>query len=193
MNRIVHQQQDFDIYNLLAPETKLEQQLLSFPEFQEGLNWGIPRYGHPEGKVGLHIREVLNNIDQFAKCATQRAQLRLIAFVHDTFKYLEDTKRQPRDWSKHHGVYARRYLERFTNDESLLDIVELHDEAYYIWRDAKSQQGQSAAHIRLEKLQNRIHNNMPLYFAFFLCDTKTGDKNQAPLEWFTKVVSKGQQ
>ena len=34
---------------LLQPESDLEKLLLTLPEFQQGLRWGEPRFGHPEG------------------------------------------------------------------------------------------------------------------------------------------------
>ena len=49
---------------LLRPETDLERRLLAQPDFQRGLHWGLPRFGHPEGKILYHIREVLDNVDK---------------------------------------------------------------------------------------------------------------------------------
>mgnify|MGYP000898932673 CR=1 FL=1 len=76
----------------LKPETDIEHKLINHPDFMKGLFWGQPRYGHPEGKIIYHIAEVLKNIDQLNINLHTRQQLRLIAFLHDTFKYLEDTK-----------------------------------------------------------------------------------------------------
>ncbi|MEM9918566.1 MAG: HD domain-containing protein [Bacteroidota bacterium] len=121
-------QENIDIEELLAPESEMERQLLGISEFRKGLLWGKPRYGHPEGKVVFHIREVLDNIDKLDISPANRKSLRLIAYVHDTFKYLED-KGKPRDWSKHHSILARDFIAQFTNDQVLLDIVVLHDEA----------------------------------------------------------------
>ena len=105
-----------DATQLLRPETDLERLLLSMPEFQEGLFWGEPRFGHPEGNVVFHVREVLDNIERLPKRFLEhRESLRVIAFVHDTFKFRED-KSQPRDWTRHHGILARQFLEPiFTN------------------------------------------------------------------------------
>jgi len=111
----------------------LERQFLADPDFQIGLMYGKPRYGHPEGQVLYHIPEVLANVDKLAISTEMRRKLRIITFVHDTFKNIED-KSTPRDWSKHHGVYARKFLAKFIEDEVLLKITELHDEAYYCWR-----------------------------------------------------------
>lgn len=173
------------IDRLLRPETTIEKALLSVPAFLEGLFWGKPRYGHPEGKVLLHIREVLDNIDKIPLDASTRQQLRLIAFVHDTFKYAEDKQRgSKRDWSKHHSILARTFLEEFTDDQSVLDVVELHDEAYYCWRLKMLYNRAEEGNLRLEKFKERIGDNMQLYYLFFKCDTKTGDKTQSPLYWF---------
>jgi len=96
------------IESLLKPETDLEKALVSAPQFREGLLWGKPRYGHPEGKVLYHIKEVFANIEKISTDPIIRSQLRLIALVHDTFKYAEDKVRgKDRDWSKHHAVIAR--------------------------------------------------------------------------------------
>ena len=174
-----------DFYILLQPETELEARLLEPPEFQEGLNWGKPRFGHPEGKVGLHVREVLDNVDNCAVNETARQQLRLIAIVHDTFKFREF---QLGRRVKHHGLLAREFMASFVNEPGLLDIIELHDEAFYCWRAAYFQHQLEAAAHRLEKLLETLGVNLPLYFDFYKCDTRTGDKIQAPLYWFEQVV-----
>lgn len=177
-----------DLETELWPETALERQLLAIPAFRRGLFWGVPRYGHPEGEVYKHIKEVLTNIDRLDLAGFRREQLRLIAFVHDSFKYCED-KRRPRDWSKHHAVLARQFLEQYTDDAEVLSIVEWHDEAYYCWRTAQLYHQPEAGHRRLRRLLDRIEGHLQLYYLFFKCDTLTGDKIKAPLHWFEKHVS----
>lgn len=174
---------------LLRPETDLERTLLQVPEFRQGLLWGEPRFGHPEGKIVLHIREVLDNVDQIGNLTKeQRQQLRLITLVHDTFKYAEDRSR-PRDWNKHHGVLARRFLERYSNDQTVLDIVETHDDAYYAWLGQKHEEfGTENPHKSLDNLLQRVGYCSQLYYLFFKCDTQTGDKTQAPLKWFERTM-----
>lgn len=177
------------MHALLRPETALEKLLLGLPEFQHGLRWGEPRFGHPEGKVILHVREVLDNIDLLKQLPdTWRAQLRLIAFVHDTFKYAED-RSHPRDWSKHHGLLARKFLEPYHADKTVLDIVETHDDAYYAWLAQKHEPfARENRHKSLENLLFKIDYCLQLYYLFFKCDTQTGDKTQAPLKWFERTA-----
>ena len=176
-----------DFVKLIQPETPLEASLLALPEFQMGYNWGLPRFGHPEGKVGIHVREVLDNIDKLPVDKHARQRLRLIALSHDTFKFLEN-KALNTGVYKHHGLLARELMEKYCDDESLLNIIELHDEAFYIWRAATLEGKKEAAEDRLEQLIDRIGGEMGLYFLFFKCDTQTGDKMQAPLYWFEGVL-----
>ena len=167
----------------LQPETDLESRIIADPEFQAGLFWGKPRYGHPEGQVINHIPEVLANVDKLVISTEMRRKLRLITYVHDTFKHIED-KSKPRDWSKHHSVYARKFLEKFVDDQSLLTVTEMHDEAYHSWRLFTSEKGQQ----RLANLLNKVGTDIQLYYLFFKCDTRTGDKIQAPVRWFEQTV-----
>jgi len=175
--------------SLFRPETDLERHLLWAPEFRHGLLWGEPRFGHPEGQVALHIREVLDNIDGVPSLSKhERVQLRLIALVHDTFKYAEDRSR-PRDWSKHHGLLARHFLEPYTSDTSVLDVVETHDDAYYAWLDARHAFRNAVPNGKsLSKLLQRVGYCLQLYYTFFKCDTQTGDKTQASVKWFERTV-----
>ncbi len=172
----------------LKPETDLEATFIADPEFQAGLFWGKPRYGHPEGQVINHIPEVLANVDKLAIPADMRRQLRIITYVHDTFKHIED-KTRPRDWTKHHSVYARKFLEKYTEEEALLVVTEMHDEAYHAWRLFALAKSPEKSQQRLDNLLNKIGDNIQLYYLFFKCDTQTGDKIQAPVRWFEKTVS----
>ncbi len=178
----------FDPATLLRPETELECLLLQQPEFVEGLFWGEPRFGHPEGNVVYHIEEILGNIEKLQpRFGEYREKLRLLAYVHDTFKFRED-KSVPRDWSKHHGRLARLFLERFYDDREVLEIVERHDEAYYCWRIFERQQMYVEGLQSLDRLLEKVAECRQLYYLFFWCDTSTGDKTLAPLRWFERTV-----
>ena len=173
----------------LQAENDLERILIRQPSFRRGLLWGVPRYGHPEGEIYKHIKEVYQNIDHLNLDDRTRYQLRIVALTHDTFKYSED-KNRPRDWSKHHAVLARNFLARFLNDSTILKIVELHDEAYYAWRLIHLYKERVEGIKRWHKLLNALGKDVQLYYLFFKCDTQTGDKNQSPLNWVEKMLSK---
>lgn len=171
-----------DLAAVLHPETDFEKELLRHPMIIEGMHWGVPRYGHPEGEVYKHVQEVLANIDKLEVDAKTREKLRIIAFTHDTFKYRE-SKRHPRNWHQHHAVLARRFLEAYIDDQVLLNIVQNHDEIYYIWRDTVVYKEPERAAARMERLVDRLKGEHQLYYLFFKCDTMTGDKNPAPIKW----------
>lgn len=182
-DRFLHQADVLE--RLLVPETDLERSLVALPEFQHGLSWGEPRFGHPEGKVVLHVREVLENISAIPDLQPiDRSRLRLIALAHDTFKHAESRSR-PRDWTRHHGMLARRFMEGYTSDTVVLDVIETHDDAYYKWL---SQRRRPSPHSQLDSLLSRVGHCIQLYYLFFKCDTQTGDKIQAPLRWFEQVA-----
>lgn len=170
---------------LIMPETALEEILLQTPEFNQGLLWGRPRYGHPEGQVIFHIAEVLDNIELLTIGALEREVLRLVAIVHDTLKFKEEELRLMNDdYLQHHGILARRFMERYTDNEQVLKLIELHDEAYYIWKIKDEQRRQPL----LEQLINRLGDDLQLFYAFFKCDTQTGNKTQEPISWFESAA-----
>jgi hypothetical protein len=178
---------DKEILDMLKPETDSERFLALHPEVRKGLGWGEPRYGHPEGMVLYHVPDIFENIDLIMPPLSkkEREQLRLVALLHDVFKYLEH-KGSPRDWSRHHSMLARQFAEAFISDQTVLDIIELHDEAYYCWRLEALIHQPEKSQVRFARLLERIGYCLQLYYVFFKCDTRTGDKTQAPVKWFEK-------
>lgn len=176
-----------EIESRITPETTQERAIIQHPEWQEGAMWGKPRYGHPEGKILYHIEEVLQNVEAIQPEAATRQALRFITLPHDNFKHKEH-RGFPRDWSRHHAILARHFSEQFTDNQAILDVIELHDEAYYIWKMKYRIIRKSAVQQRLDKLLLRLGNNLQLFYLFFKCDTQTGDKNQKSIEWFEATV-----
>ena len=116
---------------MIRPETATERAIVSDPEWQEGAAANGRMKGHPEDTVGDHIEEVLANVDRYAANPEQRARLRLIALVHDTFKH------RVRWWLPHrsdHAKLAREWAQRRLDDPGVLEVIELHDEGYRAWR-----------------------------------------------------------
>ncbi|MBP7821891.1 MAG: HD domain-containing protein [Saprospiraceae bacterium] len=180
-----------DPVEFLCPENDLEKMLILEEDFNKGLFWGEPRYGHPEGKVIFHIREVYSNINKLKISAELRSKLRIIALVHDTFKYKEAEalhKDGKRDWSKHHSILAAQFLSKFIDDQEILKIVKYHDEAYYSWRTHALDENIEESQTRLSRLQENIGDDIQLFYLFFKCDTRTGDKIQTPVRWFERRV-----
>jgi hypothetical protein len=173
---------------VVAPETELERRVVDDPEWQEGAAWGMPRPGHPEGSVAAHIAEVLGNVEAEALDARDRERLRFVALVHDTFKHRVEGGR-PRTGDNHHAVIARRFAERYTDDVELLELVELHDEAYNAWVKGRRGGNWPKAEARARRLLDRLGPSRSLYLRFYRADTHTGDKDPAPLAWFVQVAA----
>jgi hypothetical protein len=165
-----------------------ERRIAGDPEFLAGLDYGRPRAGHPEGAVKWHVADVLANVDRWYRDSPLYPALRLIALVHDTFKYQVDPS-QPKTGHNHHGAYARRFAERYIDDTATLDVIELHDEAYNAFHQGHRRGDWQQAEQRGKRLIERLGAALPLYLAFFRCDNETGNKSQASREWFETLVS----
>jgi hypothetical protein len=175
------------INDILKPETDLEKRIIGDPEFIEGALWGEARSGHPEGKVVYHIREVLDNIDKYST-PLDRTDLRLVAFIHDTFKHKVNTDK-PKVGENHHAMIARRFAEKYNLHYDLLEVIELHDEAYNAWSMGDRKGNWKGAEERIGRLFNRLTDqNFSLYMTFYQCDNETGNKSQENFEWFRKQL-----
>lgn len=138
--------------------------------------------------MGNHIAEVLRNVDRLGASAQERADLRLIALVHDTLKFRVDDSR-PRTGENHHAVRARRFAERYIEDTGLLEVVELHDEAYNTWRAGARGGDWPKAEARARRLIERLGPRLDLYLRFYRADNATGSKDPEPREWFERLTA----
>lgn len=164
-----------------SPETALEYQITSDPEWVEGMLWGTPRPGHPEGSVGKHTLEVLANVERFARSESERTDLRLIALLHDCAKAFVQRG------GPHHGLLARRVGERYLDDERLLCVIEHHDAVFRLLRRPHGQREQMERLLAALREQNAL----ALYAQFLRCDTLTGNKSPFPYTWFADLTGQG--
>jgi hypothetical protein len=172
-----------DVHELIPgfePESELEREVAGRPELLQGLAWGEPRTGHPEGSVGAHVAHLLDSIDASGETGERRALLRLIALLHDSFKY-RVRPRLPKAGENHHATRARRFAEQFTDDERLLSTIELHDRPYALWR--KLQRKGSLDERGFSRMLERIEDP-ELFMRFVELDGSTEGKRPEPIEWF---------
>lgn len=162
-----------------APENDTERRLAADPVLLEGLAWGKPRPGHPEGTVGAHVADLLRTIDAWGETGVRRSELRFIALVHDALK-LRVKEWLPRTGENHHAMRARRFAEAYTSDERVLATIELHDRPYGIWRKNPSPGGSERR--RLAEMGERIPD-LDLFLRFVELDGSTEGKNPEPVEW----------
>jgi hypothetical protein len=160
------------------PESDLEREVASDPVLIAGLAWGKPRRGHPEGSVAVHVADLLETIDRWGETGRRRADLRFTALVHDALKYRVAAWR-PKTGENHHAVRARRFAERYTDDERLLATIELHDRPYNVWRQRRRRADLRAV--------GRIIDRVPdlgLFVRFVDLDGSAEGKNPEPIRWF---------
>jgi hypothetical protein len=162
------------------PETALELRLAADPVLQYGWAWGDPRPGHPEGAVGEHVAWMLRHI---ADAHPLRRELRLVALLHDSFKFQVDPDLgySPEN---DHARLARRFAERYVGDERILATLEWHDEPYWIWRHGADEAALADVLARLPDVE--------LMRAFVQLDASTPGKDPAFLWWFRRAVRRAQ-
>jgi hypothetical protein len=161
------------------PEDDLERAVTADPRLLEGLAWGRPRRGHPEGPVGNHVGDLLRTIDEWGESGRRRSDLRFIALVHDGFKYAVSALR-PKTGENHHAMRARRFAEDYTSEERLLAAIELHDRPYHLWRRRRR-----TGHVPARKLDDMIARlpDLPLFTRFVELDASTEGKRPEPVDW----------
>jgi HD domain-containing protein len=134
--------------------------------------------------VGAHVADLLQTLDRWGEKGERRAELRLLALVHDSMKY------RVRNWlpkvgENHHAMRARRFAERYTDDERLLATIEHHDRPYALWR--KLQRTGRTDENALRSMIERIPD--PELFARFVeLDGSTEGKNPEPIVWLREQL-----
>jgi hypothetical protein len=161
----------------ITPQTALERTLLANPRLQAGLDWGAPRFGHPEGRVREHVAAMLAAIPSDDPL---RNDLRLLALVDDSFKS-EVQPDQPWSAENDHAMLARRFAARYTTDERLLTTLQLHDEPYWIWQN--SQAPEKALRPLLKQLPD-----LELFARFVELDAANEGKDLTFLWWFRREL-----
>jgi HD domain len=168
---------------LINPENEIEKAVISDRDWIEGARWGKPRKGHPEGAVIYHIHEVLENVETYYGQSPMREKLRIIAIIHDTFKYKAN--------EEGHALLARRFAEKYLSEQNLLDIIERHDDAYYAWLFGAEEGDWDKALVSANELIDFLGKDLELFTAFYQCDNRTGNKTHDDVEWFEGVVAAG--
>jgi hypothetical protein len=158
-----------------APETALERALAADGELLEGLAWGRPRPGHPEGPVGRHVADLLAGVTE--PRGPRRRELRFMALVHDACKHRVRPEAGPVPLNDH-ALLARRLAERYTADERVLVALEHHDAPYRIWRRETGEDGRRALLHLLAGVPD-----LGLFLRFVELAGSTAGKHPGPLRW----------
>ena len=169
-----------------APESEREAAITADPELLAGLAWGKPREAHPEGAVGIHVAQLLEQIDEDGEEGERRALLRFVALVHDSFKY-RVRNWLPRQGRNHHASRARRFAERYTDDERLLTTIELHDRPYHLWKKMRGR-GRFDQEA-FDEMLDRVPDH-DLFQRFIEIDGASEAKNPEPIRWLRDELEK---
>jgi len=129
--------------------------------------------------VGAHVADLLETIERWGETGERREELRLLALVHDALKNRVQHWR-PKTGENHHATRARRFTERYVDDERLLATIELHDRPYNLWRKQR-RRGRRDDHAFTEML-DRIPD-LDLFLRFVELDGSTEGKNHEPIRW----------
>ena len=116
---------------------EIVEKLLSDPRYKANIEYGQPRSGHPEGKVKNHIKDLQANLERLRPrgiSSTDYWKLMFLIHVHDTFKAEADSD-VPATHPRGHATIAREYACHLTDDSDLLNMIQFHDEDYFLWRE----------------------------------------------------------
>lgn len=160
--------------------------LKNLPLYQENLNWGKPRRGHPEGTLANHIAELEANLERIEPLLGpgEEERLRLLIHVHDICKP-EAWVGVDSDHPQNHALMARRLLEKLCDDPVLLAITQYHDDGYIMYQYFKRV---DSYRPRLRKLLVEV-GDVELFMLFFLIDSCTAGKRRDPVDWWLYVVN----
>lgn len=156
------------------------------PLYLEGLDWGRPRVGHPEGSLRNHIEDLEANLERIRAHLREGEyeRLRLLIHVHDICK--------PDAWTgvdsdhpQNHAYMARQFLARFCDDPQLLAITQLHDDGYILYTYYR---GFNDLKTRLSRVLAQVED-VELFVLFNLVDNCLPGKRSEPLDWFVDTVA----
>jgi hypothetical protein len=74
-------------------------------------------------------------------------------------------------------VIARQFAERYTNDAELLDVIELHDEAFNSWVKGSRGGKWDAAEERANRVLDRLGSSADFYLRFYRADNGTASND----------------
>src|ERR1051325_11160971 len=106
------------------------------PRYQNNIEYGEPRSGHPEGKVKVHIAELEENLERLVPHGNSEEQywkLKILIHVHDAFK-ADAIPDQPILSPNSHASLAKKFASEFTDDADLLNMIQFHDLNFALWK-----------------------------------------------------------
>lgn len=168
---------------------QIVEKIIADPRYQENIEYGEPRSGHPEGKVKYHIAELEENLEKMASRGISEEQfwkLKFLIHVHDTFK-AQAIPNSAIINPNSHASLAKKFAAQFTDDEDLLNMIQLHDVNYALW-----QQFDRTGSYNVQRFENLLETiqDWDLFLMFLILDGSTTGKESLKLAWFIQEVRK---
>jgi hypothetical protein len=167
----------------------LIEKVIADSRYQENIEYGEPRSGHPEGKLKYHIAELEGNLKALQAHGISEEQywkLKFMIHIHDMFKKeaLPDVRiLDPQS----HASLAKGYAGQLIDDADVLNMIQFHDENYALWHQFRVKGAYDVG--RFEKLLKTIQD-WELFLMFLILDGSTTGKDRSPLKWFISEVKK---
>lgn len=163
------------------------EQIIADIRYQNNIDWGRPRAGHPEGTVRAHIAELERNLAKVKPVVSKEYywKLKVLIHTHDTFKGESKPGTAITDPRSHSSI-ARQFLSEFCDDQDLLNMVQYHDEGYALWQQFFERGKYN--HDRFAQLLASI-KDWNLFLWFNIIDSCTEGKNREPIVWFIEEVN----
>lgn len=164
------------------------EQIIADPRYLKNIEYGEPRSGHPEGKVKYHIAELEENLERLrARISDEQYwKLKFLVHVHDTFK-VDSVPDSPILSPNSHASLARKFASEFTSDSDLLNMIQLHDVNFALWK-----QFNATGSYGIERFQLLLETifDWDLFLMFLILDGSTKGKDPEKIRWFIREVRK---
>ena len=166
---------------------EIVEKIINDPRYQNNIEYGEPRSGHPEGQVKYHIVELEANLARLASHGITEEQywkLKFLIHVHDTFKAgaIPD---EPIISSNSHASLAKKFAAEFVRDADLLNMIQFHDENFALWKQFAATGAYDQQ--RFENLLDTIQD-WDLFLMFLIIDGGTVGKAPNKTRWFIREV-----
>ena len=163
--------------------------VVSDPRYQQNIEYGEPRSGHPEGKVKSHIGEMEENLEKLVSHGISEEQywkLKFLIHVHDTFK-AESIPDSPIISPNSHASLARKFASEFTEDQDLLNMIQFHDVNFALWK-----QFAATGSYDLQRFKDLLETiqDWDVFLMFIIIDGNTQGKDPKKTGWFINEVRK---
>lgn len=175
------------------PLSQLLFKIVNDDRYKQGIAYGAPRKGHPEGTVGKHLIDLDRNVDKMFEggwlAGDEYWKLRILVHTHDIMKYAAKPDSAIID-PQSHASLAAKFLSEFSDDQDLINIVQAHDENLALW-----QQHKAKGMYKEDRLKERVIDkvkDIELLLLFQICDAYTPgktDMKEMP-RWFVDQVNK---